>query len=100
MPDGGPVGQERASEEGGEQVLDPRVHASLTPLRRNLLQVPVAYLHMLYVPPNNQGKLFLQSNPPLDQAPGNINQKRLYHTLNPLPFFPSTHAGYRRRYYR
>ena len=27
-------------------------------------------------------------------------QKRTYHKLNPLPFFPSTHAGYRRRYYR
>ena len=66
VPDSGPVSQERASEGGSEQVLDPRFHASLTPCLRNSLQVPMAYLHMLYVLSNYQGRLHLQSSPPLD----------------------------------
>ena len=55
---------------------------------------------MLYARPNNQGKLFLLSNPPLDRTPDNINQKRVYHTLSPIPFFPPTHPGYGRKFYR
>ena len=100
VPGGGPVGRTRASEGGVDQVLDPRIHALLTPCPRNSYWVPVAYLHMLYARPNGQGRLTLQSSPPLDLVPLNINQKRVYHTLHPLPHFPSTNAGYRTRYYR
>ena len=88
-------------EDGGpEQVLDSTHHASLTSARRNLLGVPVAFRHMLFTRPNNQGKLILQSVPKLDRCPPSLNQHRVYHTLNPIPFFPPTHPGFCRKYYR
>ena len=74
--------------------------ASLSPFIRDSSRVPVAFYHMLWTKPNNQGKLYLQSSFSLDQCPDTGNQKRPYHTLKPLPFFPLCHHGYDRKYYQ
>ena len=88
-------------EDGGrEQALDPTRHASLSPFIGDASRVPVAYQHMLWAKPNNQGKLYQQSSFSLDQCPATGNQRRSYHTLQPLPFFPLCHRGYDRKYYR
>ena len=87
--------------EGRDLVLDPTRHASLYPLpRAGTSEVPVAYTHMLWARPNNQGKLVLRSTFPLDQNPEEVGQRRPYHTLKPLPCFPPTHRGFGRKFYR
>ena len=62
--------------------------------------ITVAFDHMLTQLLNSQGRLVLQSSPPLDQVPENLSRSRVYFTLHPLPYFPVVHVGYRMRYYR
>ena len=105
VPHGGRDERRRALEEGGELVHDSRYHATLHMCTQDPPRMPVAYPFMLHVPSNYQGRLHFRSCPPLDDIPGELNEKRAYmkrayHKLQPLPFFPPSHEGYRLRYYR
>ena len=100
VPDRDQDEQERALEDGGEQVLDPRYHATLHMCHRDPSQMPVSYTFILYVPSNYQGRLHFKSCPQLDDVPDVHYVKRVYHKLQPIPFFPPSHVGYRMRYYR
>ena len=76
-----------------DENLDQAVHVSLTPRRRVPGEIPVTFNHMLTWPANWQGRLILQSSPPLDQVPDNLSRSRVYYTLHPLPHFPAVHVG-------
>ena len=99
-PDGERDERVRALEEVAAQPLDTRYHATLHTCCRTASCVPVAYNFMLYVSSNYQGRLIFQSSPPVNKVPKNLNKRGVFHQLQPLPHFLSSHAGYRSRYYR
>ena len=82
------------------EVLDPARRALPSSVLWGATTPPVAHGHMLWARPNGQGTLVHPPRFPLDRCPEIGNNRQVYHTLQPLPFFPPAHAGFGRKYYR
>ena len=94
------VSQGGGGDGGWDHVLDPARRALPSSVLWGATTAPVAHGHMLWARPNGQGTLVHPPLFPLDRCPDTGNNRQVYHTLQPLPFFPPAHAGYGRKHYR